>query len=212
MKLCHSGLLAICLLCCVLVSGIAQQTDQTTTTADGTIEITATYQQQSLLNILSDIQSKHRIRFFFQKEQLPAEARSFSFQQTPLTAVLDQLFEGTRLSYFQYRDYAIMVLPRDMVSEFYTANYYKALEESLRQDEAVAALERQITIGDISKLGSSGNATVNGVILDSQTKDPIIGATLLITDMGSGTTTDADGNFELTLPTGKHDIVVQYVG
>ena len=56
----------------------------------------------------------------------------------------------------------------------------------------------------------SGKATIKGTVLYK--RDPVIGATILWTDMGTGTATDVNGEFEMELPTGKHEILIQYIG
>lgn len=42
--------------------------------------------------------------------------------------------------------------------------------------------------------------TLKGVVLDNNTNEPIIGAAILVTGTGSGTTTDIDGNYQLEVP------------
>ncbi|MCF0202819.1 MAG: TonB-dependent receptor [Bacteroidaceae bacterium] len=55
-------------------------------------------------------------------------------------------------------------------------------------------------------------STVKGVVKDP-TGEPVIGATVSVDGVnGSGVITDFDGNFSLTMPAGKTQIVVSYVG
>lgn len=57
--------------------------------------------------------------------------------------------------------------------------------------------------------------TIKGTILDKDTKQPLIGATVLVTSLESrpGAVTDLDGNFELSgVPTGRHQLEFSYVG
>lgn len=54
---------------------------------------------------------------------------------------------------------------------------------------------------------------VTGVVLDSSTDEPLIGATLLVEGTTIGTTTDADGKFTLTgVPSSAKKIKVSYIG
>lgn len=56
------------------------------------------------------------------------------------------------------------------------------------------------------------NATIKGVVVDSQ-GESIIGATVVLkSDKTVGTTTDLDGNFTLKVPSAKSTLVVSYVG
>ena len=175
------------------------------------LEITANYNQASLTDVIKGIEQSAKIKFYFQTDKIPNKKYTFNFDKTKLGTVLDQLTEGTALSYIYYRNFSVILIPRMMEGELYSANYYRALEQSLTSDEEKTSV-RQINVGDISQLRASGVATVSGQILDEQSKEPIIGATVFFKDLKSGTSTDADGRFTSQLPTGKHELLIQYVG
>jgi len=64
-------------------------------------------------------------------------------------------------------------------------------------------------------IAQSPTQTIKGNILDKDTGQPLIGATVQVTDIepAIGTTTDVDGNFELSeVPVGRRTIEVQYLG
>ena len=53
---------------------------------------------------------------------------------------------------------------------------------------------------------------IHGVVLDQTTKEPIIGAAIILEGTTIGTTTDFDGNYSLSnIPTGTYTIKVQYI-
>lgn len=53
---------------------------------------------------------------------------------------------------------------------------------------------------------------IKGVVFDSVTKEPLIGATVMAGNNGNGTATDIDGNYSIKLPAGKYDFSVKYIG
>ncbi|MEZ5014464.1 MAG: TonB-dependent receptor plug domain-containing protein [Chitinophagales bacterium] len=55
------------------------------------------------------------------------------------------------------------------------------------------------------------NGIFSGVILDSSTAQPLIGATILL-DNGDGASSDLDGSFSITTEAGSHQVTVSYVG
>lgn len=57
----------------------------------------------------------------------------------------------------------------------------------------------------------SAQKTVTGTVYDSA-KDPILGATVSIQGTTTGVITDMDGNFSITLPSGKNILLITYVG
>ena len=55
--------------------------------------------------------------------------------------------------------------------------------------------------------------TVRGQVVDAETKVPLIGATVVLTNNGIGTTTDADGNFFFrNVFTGRINLQISYLG
>ena len=54
--------------------------------------------------------------------------------------------------------------------------------------------------------------TITGTVVDSNSKEPIIGATIVTTGSNAGTVTDIDGKFSLHINTIDKDIRVSYIG
>ena len=52
---------------------------------------------------------------------------------------------------------------------------------------------------------------VSGTVISGEDNQPIIGATVLVQGQKTGTVTDADGQFTISVPSGKK-IVVSYIG
>jgi len=57
------------------------------------------------------------------------------------------------------------------------------------------------------------NGTFKGLVKDSQTKEPLLGATVILIDSdGIGASTNFDGEFAITCPSGKVKFTVSFVG
>lgn len=55
--------------------------------------------------------------------------------------------------------------------------------------------------------------TISGKLIDADTGDPLIGATILLSGTQKGTTSDIDGNFILeSVPKGEQKIIITYLG
>jgi len=64
-------------------------------------------------------------------------------------------------------------------------------------------------------LAQSPTQTIKGAVIDQDSRQPLIGATVMIenTDPSIGTTTDINGAFRLeNVPVGRHQIRCQYLG
>ena len=176
------------------------------------LEITTTFENQSLPTILEQLESDYQLLFYFKQEELPEKNYSLSFEQEPLEKVLQNLLGETSLGYLFYRDYAIIIAPGRILDEVYTIDYYKALQESIVNEADSSSIQQVKIVGQIDQLDPSGKATIIGQITDGQSGEPIIGATLFLKELNSGTATDENGNFELEVPSGKQELSVQYVG
>ena len=53
---------------------------------------------------------------------------------------------------------------------------------------------------------------ISGIVLDADSKEPLIGATVFLTGSDDGTSTNSDGRFELTLLNKAESITIIYVG
>ncbi len=53
---------------------------------------------------------------------------------------------------------------------------------------------------------------IKGMVYDKKTNEPLIGVTVISSATNKGVATDIDGNFELTLADGKHNLIIRYVG
>jgi len=56
------------------------------------------------------------------------------------------------------------------------------------------------------------DGTVSGTVTDSETGDSLPGATVQIRELGIGSATDVDGNYEFDAPAGEYEITTSFVG
>jgi hypothetical protein len=57
-----------------------------------------------------------------------------------------------------------------------------------------------------------GQFTVTGKVVDSTTKEPLFGASVFAQNTTSGTTTNREGEFSLSLKSGGYELIVSYTG
>ena len=56
-------------------------------------------------------------------------------------------------------------------------------------------------------------STITGKIMDSETNEALIGATIMVSETGQGTVTDYDGSFSLTgVEPGAYNLTISYTG
>ena len=57
-----------------------------------------------------------------------------------------------------------------------------------------------------------GKWIIHGVVKDQQNGEILTGATIYVTELKTGTVTDAYGNYSLTLPGGDYTLVYSFIG
>jgi len=177
------------------------------------LEITRSFDAARASEILAALQADYPVRFFFKAEELPQRSFTLNFEAAPLEEVMETLFQFSELGYMRYDARSIIIMPQRVIDEVYTADYYKALEKTVRQEEQpVENQPEQTVVGELEALDPSGKAVVSGRITDQETGEPILGATIFHPASGQGAATDADGRYAIPLPTGDQELRVQFVG
>lgn len=64
----------------------------------------------------------------------------------------------------------------------------------------------------LAHVAAVAQTTISGTIVDPETDEPLIGANILVVGTSTGTITDLDGNYELTVPEDGAQIRVSYTG
>ena len=162
--------------------------------------------------VLQLLEAKTDRKFYYREEDIPNEQYSFSIKEQSLDFVLNLVLRKTALSYLAYDDFAIVIGPKNIIDESYSAEYYKILEEKDQESNTEIQAEQLIQVGDISSLSSTGTARIKGLIRDALNQDPIIGATVFWPDLDIGTSTDVMGEFEIELRSGRHEMKIEYIG
>ncbi len=176
--------------------------------------ITGEYTNVPIEQVLDQLESQYDIDVFFKKDELPDKMLTGSYTEMPLNEFLSSVFSRTATGFFIYRDTEVIIVPRQLVDEVYSAKYYQALEGSQEEEEVAVSAEENPTlmVGSLDQLSPTGKATVTGVLIDAQSNEEIIGATINWPEQGVATVTDEFGKFSATLEAGTHDMVIEYLG
>ncbi len=86
--------------------------------------------------------------------------------------------------------------------------------EQLYIEGRKAGLRETIVIGEHEPgtVGKQSGAVVYGKIVDSETNEPLIGATIYVQELKRGAATDVDGIYSIVLPPGKYTIDFNSMG
>ena len=77
-------------------------------------------------------------------------------------------------------------------------------------------MEKRLTMLIVSMFlfigGALAQTKVNGTVVSQDDGQPVIGASVLVVGTSNGTVTDSNGRFSLTVPEGKSNLRITYVG
>ena len=147
---------------------------------------------------------------------LNAQTVTKAFRSVPLKTVLEEVERQT--------GYSILCENEDVdVSRPVTATFKDAtlqtvldtvLDKSLRY--TVKGGGKLVTISRRSPVSAptapNGEMTVAGTVISSADNQPIVGANIYVEGTNVGTTTDAGGNYKLTVPASAKTVTVSFLG
>jgi hypothetical protein len=170
------------------------------------------------------IEEQTSYRFYYNPAWTDSIKVTMSVKNKTLEEVLKQAFENADLKFAVAPDDAVYItrtreimatLPEDFFlqrqsqgreSLAFDFSEYERREKSKRQAE-----EKLYSIG-ARTTNLDGTATLIGTVRDRETGEPIIGGSVYIEKPLIGSGTDQNGHYTLTIPKGKHQLLIKSVG
>lgn len=91
------------------------------------------------------------------------------------------------------------------------ASYYTLIPQAKEPEEGTFGRDHFV-IGNELNYGSKDNATLRGIVINSNTSDPIVGASITITNLMKNFIADQNGRFSINIPVGEHELQVVFPG
>jgi len=89
---------------------------------------------------------------------------------------------------------------------------YTLPEQAAETENHISEEFRLYKIGNPSEMDRKGKVVLSGTIMEAGTTEPVIGAIIYIRKLQIGASTDANGNYSVLLPRGKHIVEFRRVG
>ena len=137
--------------------------------------------------------------------------------------VLWASFKGTRFSFYAYSPKILVVLDDYVI--FDDIPYYFSQASTVPRVEAPKNVEflsetknlkkkksLNYTFGIPTDKTDKRRAVLSGRIVDAVSGEPVVGATVVVEGLNTGVMADANGDFSLDLPQGRHSIVIRSIG
>ncbi len=157
---------------------------------------------KKLTQFLEEFERKHTVQFYFLADWFAPYTIDGDYKGQTLTEMLTDILRDSDISFVSIHSHAIAFI-KDPSFEM---NRRAALDVASRRRTQV----EQRTIGNPDLYRPGKLVTLRGRITHDETKAPISGATVA-PNANQGTTTNADGRFELKLPSGEHVLSIGFV-
>lgn len=176
----------------------------TFTHAQGILDqkLDGTEKGKTLAAFLRELEVNQSSRFYFLPEWIARYSFNERDRNQTLGEALDDFFQGTDLYYVSMYSNVVVII-KDPTQALQRRD---AIEFAVKQNKKIV----QYSFGDPSK-PEKNPVTITGKVLDGKNSEPLIRANIQIGNTTSGTTTDDDGNFSLTLSPGAHVLNVSFI-
>lgn len=146
--------------------------------------ISGNYANKTVKEILTDIHEKTNIRFSYSPDKITESTRvSVIYYNISIANALEKVFKGLPVRYEFVDDYIILKKSREEVKE---------TQPEMQEEEHPV--------------------TFSGYIKDKLTSEFLIGATVFFKEIGKGAVTNNYGFFSITVPPGKYETEISYLG
>ncbi|MDX1427078.1 MAG: TonB-dependent receptor [Salegentibacter mishustinae] len=187
-------------------------------------EISISFQNKELPDILVEIEAKTDYQFFFDEDWFGLAKFSGEYSQTRVTEVLEDLLEETNINYF-VKGQRIILTRGSIIYDRLPEGFLKIQEETVVAEEEnqsadpvfyndnkeQAEVVETVLIGKENRQSNRSTYKLSGRVV-SDKGEPISGLNILIPNQDKGTVTDINGNYEIRLPKGINIFETQALG
>jgi hypothetical protein len=161
----------------------------------------STQQGQNLVSVLLQIEKVNNVHFFFLPDWFYNINIEKNYEGQSLRLILNDLFVGSDLTYIEFNENTIVFI-RDPK---------QAIERSQLLTEALNERKKVETLVFGKSSAKQKNITITGSVKGNKNDEALIGANIFVSDLKKATTTDANGNFSITMPSGEHILNINYL-
>ena len=144
-----------------------------------------------------------------------------------LKQLLYDTFNDTYLNYF-FDGPNILITNNYPIHATLPENFFLATKEELQDITNTTEVEKEVRYAFVDpgtkkqtqgvlrfgdpKKSKGGQFTLSGVIRDANNGEAIIGGQLFVQSLNTGTVSDINGNYSITLPKGSYELLFKYLG
>jgi hypothetical protein len=189
--------------------------------------ISVNFQQASITQFISELESKSGYHFYYDRVQFDSLKITLQVNDKPIETILDMAFKNTDFYYAISQQQVFLTKGRQIKTELATGFLeITPGEKEVKPTSAVADYTEEkdkkvpeaTTENKLYEIGiktnniKQGNAILTGYIRDIKSGEAVVGASIFIASSKAGVATDKFGYFTITLPRGRHILIIRGLG
>jgi len=206
-------------LCLTLAFGFASAQDNSKT-------ISVNFQKANIGQIVSDLEAKTGYHFYYNPPQFDSLKVTLQATDKTLSAVLTLAFHGTDFTFTIKEQYVFLTKGRQVAASLAPGFFDRSQPATTTapvitdytDQTKVVKVPEATTENKLYEIGirtnniKPGNSTLAGYIRNIKTGEAVIGASIYDPETKNGIASDQFGYYSLTLPRGRHALVIKGLG
>lgn len=187
------------------------------------VKISGRFEDTSFIQFSKEVERNYNVRFYFKDDWIKSLTINVIADSIPVSKLMDKILLSTTLDYVVLPPSTVIILPdkrfvHDLPEYRYSSDSVSLLKDKENETQKKYLTGRQkeqtetIIIGSRNKTKQGKPALIRGLITDSETDEPLIGATIMVPELRKGAATNAEGILTLSLMPGIYSVVFQYLG
>lgn len=177
--------------------------------------ISGTFVGKNFSEFAQSVSSSTPYTFYFDQEELEEIKINLSLDNSSLREVLYVIFEKTDFKYTIDENDRVFISKGKALSfklspTFFLENSSTSTSGSMSDGDRTFSRNRLYVIGELD--GRPGNVSLRGKVIGYDTGNPVSGAVIYEQSKTISTSTNAAGEYNISLPKGRHTLFVQNLG
>jgi hypothetical protein len=169
------------------------------------ILVTEELKDQPLIDVLTHLETKYNIRFYYKLEWLTEDRVSYSFNNNTLQEVVERIAHSQDMDFYIRQRNVVFMPEKDLVRIFGELNGF--------QNSAIPINYNQLVIvGDPKDYQKNKKTYLSGKVLNGANDESLIGASVIINNTDLYAISGSHGEYKIELRPGIYNITVSSVG
>ncbi len=180
-------------------------------------KITGVFAQMNFERFASALEKQTSYQFYFRQKDVKDLKVNLQVTEASLPNILNEVFTDTDLKYTIDSNKGVWISLNSRMQMNFSSDFFEIKERSENENRGTDSVDRfarnkLYTIGKQGDNPGSSTATISGIVRSIENGEPMVGAIVLEKVDFNQIVTGPDGYYELTLPKGRHTLVVQNIG